>query len=45
LEIFLYIFAGFLTIASYSCNIMQKAGIIIHRESDENTSTLLKLLV
>jgi len=42
---FLYIFAGFLTIASYSCEILLKAGNNIGNLSDINAGTLHKLLV
>jgi hypothetical protein len=42
---FLYIFAGFLTIASYSCEILLKAGINMQILSDIRAGTLHKLLL
>jgi hypothetical protein len=45
LEMFLYIFAGFLTIASYSCDILLKAGIIIQKLLECHAGTLHKLLL
>ena len=42
---FLYIFAGFLTIASYSCIKMQKADIITHNDKMNMPVALLKLLL
>jgi hypothetical protein len=39
---FLYIFAGFLTIASYSCEILLKAGRNIRYLTDIDAGTLLE---
>jgi len=41
----LYIFAGFLTIAFYSCGILLKAGFNIEILSDIYAGTLHKLLL